>query len=219
MNRYLKVFVVLFFIFMYIFSLTCYKFYGIENAIIDNETNTKTMYTTKSQIQSLILDNEDFFEELVSGLMELDGIEEVISIQIPFDSNEKYAYFWGLKLYYELDNDKKLSRDLKYLANELNIHSIHIYNYPNTDGLSFVFTEKADIGNTYIGLKYDKSGYNETVEPLNSIAWTISDGFATIFDRKIDGMDYWYYVCSRDLDTEFYPFWNRVYDIVKGNLS
>lgn len=53
------------------------------------------------------------------------------------------------------------------------------YNYPNNDGLNFVFTENADISNTYN----------------------------------------WYYVCSRDLKTTFYPFWNRVYDIVKGNLS
>lgn len=219
MNRYLKVFVVLFFIFIFIFSLTCYKFYSIENVIIDNETNTKTMYTTKSQIQSLIWNNKEFFEELVSELMELDGIEKVKSIQIPFGNNEKYAHFWGLKLYYEIDNDKKLSKYLKYLANELNIHSIHIYNYPNIDGLSFVFTEKADIGNTYIGLKYDKSGHTEAVKSNNSIAWTISDGFTASFDEQIDGIDNWYYICSRDLNTTFYPFWNRVYDIVKGNLS
>ncbi len=219
MNRYLKVFVVLFFIFIFIFSLTCYKFYCIENVLIDNETNTKTMYTTKSQIQSLISNNKEFFEELISELMELDDVEKVKSIQIPFGNDKKYVHFWGLKLYYEIDNDKKLSKYLKYLSSELNIHSIHIYNYPNNDGLSFVFTENADISNTYIGLKYDKLGHTETVESHNSIAWTISDGFTVGFDEQIDGMDNWYYVCSRDLNTTFYPFWNRVYDIVKGNLS
>lgn len=45
------------------------------------------------------------------------------------------------------------------------------YNYPNNDGLSFVFTENADISNTYIGLKYDKLGHTETVESHNSIAY------------------------------------------------
>lgn len=219
MNKYLKVFVILFFIFISLFLLTCYKFYGIENAIIDNETNTKTMYTQKSQIQSLISNNKEFFEELVFELKELDNIEKVKSIQIPFGNDEKYAHFWGLKLYYEIDNDKKLSKYLKYLANELNIHSIHIYNYPNTNELSFVFTEKEDIGNTYIGLKYDESDNIETVESHNSIALIISDGFTASFDEQIDSMNNWYYVCSRDLDIKFYPFWNRIYDIVKGNLN
>ena len=209
MNRYLKFFVILFFIFIFTSSLTYYKFYGIENALIDNETNTKTMYTTKSQIQSLAFNNKDFFEEFISELMELDGIEKVKSIQIPFDNNEKYAHFWGLKLYYDIDNDKKLSKHLKYLSRELNIHSIH----------SFVFTENVGVGNTYIGLKYDKLGHTETAESHNNIAWTVSDSFTVCFDEQIDGMDNWYYVCSRDLNTTFYPFWNRVYDIVKGNLS
>lgn len=217
MKGYLKIFVVLFFIF--IFSLTCYKFYSIENVIIDNETNTKITYTTKSQIQSLISNNEGFFNEFVSELLELDDIEKVKSIQIPFDNDEKYVHFWGLEMYYEIDNNKKLSTDLKYLANELNIHSIHVYKSSNNNELSFVFTEKTDIGNTYIGLKYSESNHIETTVSHNSIAWTISDGCTSSFEEKIEGIDNWYYICSRDLNTTFYPFWNRIYDIVKGNLK
>lgn len=214
-----KRFVLLFVIFIFIYIWISYKFYCIENATIDRETNTRIMYTTKDEIYSLLLDNQDFFDELISQLIELDGIEQLESIFIPFDNERKYVSFYGLTLYYDIDNDDKLSKNLKFLADELNIHSIHVYHSANKDVLSFLFTETVGLGNMYLGLKYNKYDVINIAKSHYNVALTFADDFSHSFEEPISGIDNWYYCCSRDLDTKNYSFWYRFYDIVKGNLS
>ena len=97
-----------------------YKFDCIKNTLIDEETNTKIVYTKKQEINDLLLNNEKIFDEIIYELSKINDIEDCHLISIPFDNNIKNVKFYGLQNNPEISKNQKLYNNLKSIFIFLN---------------------------------------------------------------------------------------------------
>lgn len=213
-----KKFILVFITFIVFIIYIYYKFDCIKNTLIDEETNTKIVYTKKQEINDLLLNNEKIFDEIIYELSKINDIEDCHLISIPFDNNIKNVKFYGLQNNPEISKNQKLYHNLKFLSSELKIYKIEILHVNEQKEMEVLFTQTWGINDTYIGLKYNKYNNNISINPNYEIAFTIKPGVVYSFEEPINNTN-WSYYCSRDLDMNNYGFWQRLYDIFNGNLS
>lgn len=203
--------IIILIVFSYVvFEKTMVEFNKIENEVIDTETNTKILYTRKEQIEELFQDNKDFFEEIVNELNKIENIDKYSQISIPFNYPESNVIFYGYDGQVNLSD--KLKEDFKYLYNVLKINQIYIRLSFDTEHekdvfinnhtpVDFIFLQKEWASNdNYIGIQA-------------AVYELLPSKFRDEIDKTTDW--HWYYVISRYPE---YNFWQRLYDMVYGNL-
>ncbi len=205
------------------------EFSKIENKVVDKyDEKIITTYITKNDIEKLYINNQKFFAELTYELNKIDEIYKYKQISIPFNYPKDDVIFYGNKNG-NVSISKSLSEKFMLLSSGLKINKILIKISSENEkelsngnlNCSFLFLQSNLFNNTFISLMGSPVNLDSNINSFINIAFSIEDHATSRHLLKIDTYDgiYWYYYISRDLDKRNYPFWNRVYDIVKGNLS
>ena len=86
---------------------------------------------------------------------------------------------------------------------------------------TFIFSQWDCMNNSYIGLMASPINLELKEDSFIDVAFDFERHKTVVRNLKLDTYEgiYWYYRLSRDTDSRLYPFRNRVYDIVKGNLN
>lgn len=223
------VWVSLIIVFVIFYKIMSGKFAKIENEVVDKyDEKVIVTYTTKNDIEKLYINNQKFLSELVHELNEIEDIYKYSQISIPFTYPEEDVMFYGNK-----DNKVEVSESLKekfiLLSRGLKINQIfiriisageeHLSN--GNLNCTFIFSQWDCMYNSYIGLMASPLDLKENTGILDDVIFNFNDYETIVLNSKIDTYEciYWYYRLSRDTESRWYPFWNRVYDIVKGNLN
>ena len=205
------------------------EFAKIENEVVDKyDEKVIVTYTTKNEIEKLYINNQKFLSELVHELNEIEDIYKYTQISIPFNYPEKDVMFYGNK-----DNKVEVSESLKekfiLLSRGLKINQIfiriisageeHLSN--GNLNCTFIFSQWDCMNNSYIGLMASPINLELKEDSFIDVAFDFERHKTVVRNLKLDTYEgiYWYYRLSRDTDSRLYPFRNRVYDIVKGNLN
>lgn len=207
------------------------KFYSIENKTIDKETGQKITYTRKKQLEKLLQENTDIFENVVLNLRKLDNISALKQISIPFDAERENIRFYGELDVEPLANNQELLTALETLVQKLQINTVYIEpahigmlsGKKTEDDVCIIFTQTDRLNNTYQGIAYVVCGDETLVQATGSSHYyLLTQNNGTIaFLSKFDAINStkWFYRCSRDLDWQTYTFWYRLYDVLHGNLK
>lgn len=204
------VLIILIVFFYLFFEKTMVEFDKIENKIIDEETNTKIVYTKRDQIEELFRDNKEFFEEIVNELNKIENIDKYSQISIPFDYPESDVIFYGHDEKVNLSD--KLKEDFKYLYNVLKINEIYIRLSFDTEREKDVFINN-HIPVDFIFLQKEWAPNDNYVGIQAAVYELLPSKFRDKIDKTTDW--HWYYVISRYPE---YSFWQKLYDVVYGNL-
>lgn len=204
------VLIILIIFFYLFFEKTMVEFDKIENKVIDSETNTKIVYTKRDQIEELFSDNKEFFEEIVNELNKIENIDKYSQISIPFDYPESDVIFYGHDEKVNLSD--KLKEDIKYLYNVLKINEIYIRLSFDTEHEKDVFINN-HIPVDFIFLQKEWAPNDNYVGIQAAVYELLPSKFRDKIDKTTDW--YWYYVISRYPE---YSFWQRLYDVVYGNI-
>lgn len=197
------------------------EFTKIENKVLDDNLKITITYTKREQLEEVLNTNQIFFDEIVSEISENEYTKSLSYINIPFDyPNTDIEVYSGKQSSIE---DKSINDELRekfeYLSNELKFNVITII--PDSSGeLVYSFYQSNCLDNTYIGITCSPVEQSINNESHLSVAFTKNTSVRTTGFYKIintNSSNYWYYQYSRD--TQTYGFWDRLYDIVMGNLN
>lgn len=214
-------------LFIIFFKIMSVEFTKIENKVVDKyDEKVITTYTTRDDIEKFYINNQKFLSELTYELNGIDEIYKYTQISIPFNYPKEDVIFYGNKNN-NVEISESLSKKFVLLSNGLKINKIiirRIYDEESSNGnlkCSFIFLQSDLTSNTFISLMGSPTNLNYNTNFFTKIAFSVKNNATASRAIKIDEYDgiYWYYYISRDLDKKRYPFWNRVYDIVKGNLK
>lgn len=216
-------------VFVIFYKIMSGEFAKIENEVVDKyDEKVIVTYTTKNDIEKLYINNQKFLSELVHELNEIEDIYKYSQISIPFTYPEEDVMFYGNK-----DNKVEVSESLKekfiLLSRGLKINQIfiriisageeHLSN--GNLNCTFIFSQWDCMNNSYIGLMASPINLELKEDSFIDVAFDFDKSKTVVRNLKLDTYEgiYWYYRLSRDTDSRLYPFRNRIYDIVKGNLN